>query len=109
MSRAVRITPQELNDRIEGDRPVVPLDVRRGSHERSDSRIVGAIRIHPDDVEDQIEEIPPRAEIITYCTCPNEDSSAQAAVFLNERGFRAAALAGGFEAWEQGGFPTEPK
>jgi rhodanese-related sulfurtransferase len=31
------------------------------------------------------------------------------ALFLNERGFRAAALAGGYEAWEQGGFPTESK
>ncbi len=31
------------------------------------------------------------------------------ALFLNEHGFRAAALAGGFEAWEQGGFPTEPQ
>jgi rhodanese-related sulfurtransferase len=109
MANAVRITPQELNDRLEGPRPVVPLDVRRDSYERSDTEIVGAMRIHPDELEEQIEEIPPRAEIITYCTCPNEDSSAQAAVFLNESGFRAAALAGGFEAWERGGFPTEPK
>ncbi len=31
------------------------------------------------------------------------------ALLLNEHGFRAAALAGGYEAWEQGGFPTEPK
>ena len=68
MANVIRITPQELNDRLEGDRPVVPLDVRRGSYERSDTRIVGAIRIPLDEVEERIEEIPPRAEIITYCT-----------------------------------------
>ncbi len=68
MANVIRITPQELDDRREGDRPVVPLDVRRGSYEHSDTRIVGAIRVHPDEVEDRIEEIPPRAEIITYCT-----------------------------------------
>lgn len=68
MAGAVRITPQELQDRLEGDRPVVALDVRRGSYERSDTKIVGAIRIHPDEVEDHIEEVPPQAEIITYCT-----------------------------------------
>jgi hypothetical protein len=68
MANVIRITPQELNDRLEGDRPVVPLDVRRGSYERSDTQIIGAIRIHPGEVEERIEEIPPRAEIITYCT-----------------------------------------
>ncbi|MCP9489660.1 MAG: hypothetical protein MSC31_07255 [Solirubrobacteraceae bacterium MAG38_C4-C5] len=68
MANVIRITPQELNDRLEGPRPVVALDVRRGSHERSDTRIVGAMRIHPDEVADNIEAIPPRAEIITYCT-----------------------------------------
>lgn len=109
MASAFKITPQELNDRLEGPRPVMPLDVRRDSYESSETRIVGAMRIHPDELEDHVEEIPPRSEIITYCTCPNEESSAQAANFLSESGFRASALAGGFEAWEQGGFPTEPR
>jgi len=68
MANVIRITPQELNDRLDGPRPVVPLDVRRSSYERSDTRIVGAIRIDPDAVEDHIDEVPPRAEIITYCT-----------------------------------------
>ena len=28
---------------------------------------------------------------------------------LREKGFETAALRGGFEAWEQAGYPTEPK
>ncbi len=28
---------------------------------------------------------------------------------LNEMGYRAEALRGGFEAWEEAGFPVEPK
>ena len=28
---------------------------------------------------------------------------------LNEEGFHAEALRGGFEAWEQAGYPVEPK
>ena len=31
------------------------------------------------------------------------------AQFLNEHGFRAEALTGGFDAWEEAGYPTEGK
>jgi rhodanese-related sulfurtransferase len=31
------------------------------------------------------------------------------AQFLNEHGYQAKALLGGFDAWKAGGYPTEPK
>jgi len=29
--------------------------------------------------------------------------------FLNEHGYTAKALKGGFDAWKEAGYPTEPK
>ncbi len=31
------------------------------------------------------------------------------ALFLNERGYSAEALVGGYNEWEEHGYPTEPK
>jgi rhodanese-related sulfurtransferase len=31
------------------------------------------------------------------------------AQYLNENGYQAEALRGGFDAWKEAGYPTEPK
>ncbi len=109
MQDTPRMTPQDLQQRLSAGAAIVPLDVRRGSYNRSDVKIAGAVRIDPDSLEAEFDHIPAGSEVATYCTCPNENTSARAARFLLERGYRAAALAGGFDAWEQAGYPTEPK
>jgi rhodanese-related sulfurtransferase len=46
-------------------------------------------------------------EIILYCTCPNEATSAKAALALRNRGIkRIRPLQGGLDAWRRRGYPT---
>ena len=108
-TEAPRISPDELHDRMQRGDDVVAVDVRRGSYDRSDVKAKDALRIDPNALPADFERIPAGSDVVTYCTCPNENTSASAAAFLNEKGYRAAALAGGFEAWEDAGYPTEPK
>ena len=44
--------------------------------------------------------------IVTYCTCPAEESSGQAAMILARGGIKAKALQGGFEEWTRLGYAT---
>ena len=108
LNDAPRITPDELRTRLDqGD--IVPVDVRLGSWDRSDVKAKDAIRIEASALSDELDRIPEGADVVTYCTCPNENTSARAAALLNERGYHAAALAGGFEAYQDAGLATEPK
>jgi rhodanese-related sulfurtransferase len=42
-----------------------------------------------------------KKEIITYCACPSEDTSARAAQTLRKHGVDARALVGGYHKWLQ--------
>jgi rhodanese-related sulfurtransferase len=109
MTDQTMVTPDELRRQLDAGEDVVVLDVRRGSYLRSDAKIEGSMRIDPNDLEEQYEQIPAGATVVTYCTCPREATSARAARFLSSRGYQAAPLAGGFEAWEDASLPTEAK
>ncbi len=39
----------------------------------------------------------------------HEATSARVALFLQQQGFDACALLGGFDAWRQAGYPVVPK
>ena len=42
--------------------------------------------------------------IVTYCSCPAEETSGRAVVMLRKNGVsNVRALVGGYEAWEQAG------
>jgi rhodanese-related sulfurtransferase len=45
--------------------------------------------------------------ITTYCTCPDEATSARATRRLQKMGFEATALLAGYEAWKER-YPVEP-
>ncbi len=53
--------------------------------------------------------LPADLEVIAYCTCPNEETSARIATFLRNHGRQAWALRGGLAAWRTSGFAMEPK
>ncbi len=108
-TEAPRISPDELHERMQRGDDVVAVDVRLGSSDRSDVKAKDAVRIPIRGLEDELDRIPAGHDVVTYCTCPNENTSARAAALLNEKGYRAAALEGGFNAWEEAGYPTEPK
>jgi rhodanese-related sulfurtransferase len=61
-----------------------------------------------DEIEHRQGEIPRDRDIILYCSCPNEVSSARMALRLQKRGFsRVRPLLGGFDAWRDRKYPTE--
>lgn len=89
-------------------RSAVFLDLRpRSAFART--HIPGAISIPAEELESRYLDLPDDWTIITYCDCPLEESSAQAALFLIAHGFPSTTpLRGGIEAWIQSGYPIEP-
>jgi membrane protein DedA with SNARE-associated domain/rhodanese-related sulfurtransferase len=110
MLRIDRITPEELMRSIEEGPPMVIVDLRH----RLDlailpERVPGAVQIAPEDFAARHQDIPRDREVVLYCSCPSEATSAHVALQLRNIGIvRVRPLAGGFEAWRSAGFPVEP-
>jgi len=97
-----RIGVHELRDLLAGENePVVIIDVRSEAAAAIDPRrIPGAVLIHPQGIEHQLDQLPRDREIVLYCDCPNEVSAAKAAAVLTRHGFvRVRPLRGGLQAW----------
>ena len=108
-SEIQRITPDELAAQLASDNPPLVLDVRSRAHYESDQgQIPGSIRVLPDQIEEWAPNASQDRPIVAYCTCPDEASSGRVARHLKELGFQAAALKGGYKAWEAQ-YPVDPK
>lgn len=83
------------------------IDVR-GASEYAAGHVVGARNIPLATLEEHLDELPRDQQIVTYCNMqhPGFSRGEQAAALLSERGYRAAALAGGYPAWRERGLPT---
>jgi rhodanese-related sulfurtransferase len=106
-----KLTPGEVNARMERGERFVFIDARPlREWKAADSKLPGAIHVPADEVNEHLREIPLGHPVISYCSSPDEESSAQVARELTLRGFlNAHPLVGGFEAWLQAGYPIEPK
>jgi rhodanese-related sulfurtransferase len=109
--RLARITPDQLRDQLSAGEDVLILDVQRTEkHLQELVSIPGAIRIDPRDIEwdrgamREVEKSTNR-EVVIYCTCPSEFTSARVALVLRRRGLQhVRPLAGGLQAWRDRGF-----
>jgi len=90
----------------DGQQPFI-VDLRHPLDYLPDPRVVPtAIRMGPDDVASRADELPRDRDIILYCTCPSDASSANTALKLRKLGIdRVRPLAGGFEAWRDLQYP----
>jgi len=107
--RTARITVDELHGKLEaGEKPLI-LDLRPHEElEQNPSLIRGALHMTMDEIERRQQEIPRDRDIILYCSCPNEVSSARAALLLQRRGIaRVRPLQGGIDAWRERNYPME--
>jgi len=108
--RMAKITVDELHQKLEaGERPII-LDLRSLAElEQNPTLIRGARHATADEIEsERQEEIPRDRDIILYCSCPNEVSSARAALQLRRKGIvRVRPLLGGIDAWRERNYPTE--
>jgi membrane protein DedA with SNARE-associated domain/rhodanese-related sulfurtransferase len=107
--RMARITVTELRKQVEaGEAPLI-LDLRSSAAIEQDPNLIkGAIHLSLDDIEKRQSEFPRDRDIIVYCSCPNEVSSARVALRLQRKGFtRVRPLLGGIDAWREQNYPME--
>jgi len=107
--RTARITAEELHQKLEAGEEIMILDLRpQAELKQNPSRIRGALHMSADEVERRQQEIPRDRDIILYCSCPNEVSSARVALRLHRKGIsRVRPLLGGMDAWLERNYPTE--
>lgn len=107
--RMARITVDELNQKLEAGENITILDLRSAAEvERNPLLIRSARHLTMDELESRKDEIPRDRDIILYCSCPNEVSSARMALQLQRNGFtRVRPLLGGLDAWREKNYPTE--
>ena len=109
--RMARITVDELHQKLEtGEHPII-LDLRSHAElERDPALIHGARHMTMEEVKARQNELPRDRDIILYCSCPNEVSSARMALLLHRNGIlRVRPLLGGIDAWRERKYPTEPR
>ncbi|MFZ1745667.1 MAG: VTT domain-containing protein [Nitrospirales bacterium] len=107
--RMAKITVDELKQRMDSGEAITVLDVRHPLGLEFDAETIpGALNFLIEDIEHRHHEIPRDRDIILYCTCPNEVSSARTAFLLKKKGVhRVRPLEGGLDAWRERKFPLE--
>lgn len=110
--RALRLEPEELYQMLQtaeaqGNAMPFIVDLRHPLDYLPDPRVIpGAVRIGPKDVAANSELIPRDRDVVLYCTCPSEETSAKVAKQLLRLGVhRVRPLRGGFEGWRDAGLP----
>jgi membrane protein DedA with SNARE-associated domain/rhodanese-related sulfurtransferase len=109
--RINRITPAALYELITSGARVTVVDLRSPLEvQRDGTKLAGALVLVPNDLQARAKEIAGHSsEVVLYCTCPNEATSARVAMQLRRAGVRRVRpLEGGLDAWRASGYPIEP-
>jgi membrane protein DedA with SNARE-associated domain/rhodanese-related sulfurtransferase len=112
--RGLRLEPAQLMAMIDDaereglDRPFI-VDLRHPLDVLTDPMVLpGALRVGPDELKQRKEIIPRDRDIVLYCTCPSEETSAKVALELRRMGIkRVRPLRGGLQGWKDAGFPLD--
>jgi len=107
--RMARIGADELYQKLEAGEDPLILDLRSHAELQQDPSLIrGALHMTIDEVEHRQQEIPRDRDIVLYCSCPNEVSSAKVALLLQHKGIlRVRPLLGGIDAWRERNYPLE--
>jgi membrane protein DedA with SNARE-associated domain/rhodanese-related sulfurtransferase len=106
--RMARISAVELASLVDSGRCPIIFDVRSAESRQKEGVIPGAIGARADEISLIASRYERDAEIIIYCSCPNEASAAVAALHLKRAGFKhIRPLLGGIDAWAQAGRPIQ--
>jgi membrane protein DedA with SNARE-associated domain/rhodanese-related sulfurtransferase len=107
--RIARITPEELKQMLDDGCEVAIIDLRQALDVEADPyTIPGAMRMAVEELEQRRHEIPRDRDVVLFCACPNEVTSAKMALLLKRNGItRVRPLVGGVEAWRTRNYPVE--
>jgi|GEM_PF-644920 len=105
-----RLSTEELKQLLDEGEPIFFADMRRHP---DDLQIKAALYYDPERIlaADRV-ELPASKDqlIVTYCTWPQEATSARVAQRLIEQGYRKVhPPLGGFEAWRETAYPVEAR
>jgi membrane protein DedA with SNARE-associated domain/rhodanese-related sulfurtransferase len=105
--RTLRIEPGELKAMMDRGDNLYIVDLRHPLDILPDPRILpGAVRLLPNELIERNAEIPRDRDIVLYCTCPSEATSAKIALTMRRFGVeRIRPLRGGFDLWKEQGYP----
>ncbi len=99
-----RITVEQLTEKLRTDEPPLLIDLRPRASAEAEPGIPSAVLMSLDELLRRHHELPRHRDVVLYCGCPNDVTSAQGTLLLRKRGFlRAWPLAGGIEAWRRHG------
>jgi membrane protein DedA with SNARE-associated domain/rhodanese-related sulfurtransferase len=109
--RMARITVDELHQKQEAGESLLILDLRSHFELEQDPAVIrGALHVTMDELRVRPQDIPRDRDIVLYCDCPNEVSSARMALQLRQQGIvRVRPLLGGIEAWRERKYPTDSR
>jgi membrane protein DedA with SNARE-associated domain/rhodanese-related sulfurtransferase len=107
--RMARITVAELRELLDAGKAPLIFDLRsKAAVEEDPALIQGAVHLSMEEIETRISDFPKDRDIIVYCSCPNEVSSARLALRLQRKGFtRVRPLLGGLDAWREQNYPLQ--
>lgn len=108
--RGAKIEPEDLKAKLDAGEDVYIIDLRHPLDYLPDPRrLPGAVLFKPDTLVAEGDRIPRDRDIVLYCTCPSDATSARTALRLRNLGiYRVRPLHGGYEAWKKLGYPLEP-
>ncbi len=106
--RMARISPEALKRRLDAGEDVTIIDLRTPLDVAATPYVIPGSRWLAADAIDAVEAEMLRArEVVLYCACPNEATSARVALLLKRKGItRVHPLEGGLAAWMALGFPV---
>jgi membrane protein DedA with SNARE-associated domain/rhodanese-related sulfurtransferase len=104
-----RITVAELRQKLDAGEKIAIYDLRSSAElELNPTVIRGAIHMEVEKLAAHSDSIPKDRDIVAYCSCPNEVTSARFALLLHKKGFlRIRPLLGGIEAWRKLDYPMD--
>ncbi len=113
--RGLRLEPGQLlammdDAEREGKEGPFVVDLRHPLDVLSDPlTLPHALRIGPDELKQRHALIPKDRDVVLYCTCPSEETSAKVALELRRLGVRRVRpLRGGLQGWKDAGYALEP-
>jgi rhodanese-related sulfurtransferase len=109
------VTAEELKSKISKNEAIAIIDVRATSGLlEADNKIKGAVYVKLRRLKSRLglpplKDVPRDREVVTYCACPNDESSIHAAQVLIDAGFtRVRVLKGGWVTWKKANGQVEP-